>query len=68
MTASEVINPATEEVLRTVERVDGAGVDDAVSRARVAQRRWAALAPAFSGVPTVPVSLDINESRQQQRL
>jgi betaine-aldehyde dehydrogenase len=46
MTTSEVINPATEEVLRTVERVDGAGVDDAVSRARVAQRRWAALAPA----------------------
>jgi acyl-CoA reductase-like NAD-dependent aldehyde dehydrogenase len=46
MTTSEVINPATEEVLRTVERVDAAGVDEAVARARVAQRHWAALAPA----------------------
>jgi betaine-aldehyde dehydrogenase len=46
MTASEVINPATEEVLRTVERVDAAGVDEAVARARIAQRHWAALAPA----------------------
>ena len=46
MTTSEVINPATEEVLRTVERVDAAGVDEAVARARVAQRHWAALTPA----------------------
>lgn len=45
-TASEVVNPATEEVLRTVEHTDEAGVDDAVARARVAQRRWAAQAPA----------------------
>ncbi|KWX65791.1 aldehyde dehydrogenase [Mycobacterium sp. NAZ190054] len=49
MTVSEVINPATEEVLRTVEHTDEAGVDDAVARARVAQRRWAALAPAERG-------------------
>jgi acyl-CoA reductase-like NAD-dependent aldehyde dehydrogenase len=45
-TASEVVNPATEEVLRTVEHTDEAGVDDAVARARAAQRRWAAQAPA----------------------
>ncbi len=41
-----VINPATEEVLRTVERLDVAAVDDAVARARDAQRRWARRAPA----------------------
>ena len=46
MTATDVINPATEELVRTVEQVDVAGVDDAVARARVAQRRWAGLAPA----------------------
>ena len=46
MTTSQVINPATEEVLQTVERVDAAGVDEAVARARVAQRHWAALTPA----------------------
>ena len=40
------INPATEEVLRTVEQTDEAGVDDAVARAKAAQRDWARLAPA----------------------
>ncbi|OBF22552.1 aldehyde dehydrogenase family protein [Mycobacterium sp. ACS4331] len=44
--ATPVINPATEEVLRTVERLDVAAVDDAVARARDAQRRWARRAPA----------------------
>ncbi|HYJ56901.1 MAG TPA: aldehyde dehydrogenase family protein, partial [Mycobacterium sp.] len=46
MTASEVINPATEELLRLVERTDEAGVDDAVARAKAAQRDWARQAPA----------------------
>ncbi|HNM10903.1 MAG TPA: aldehyde dehydrogenase family protein, partial [Mycobacterium sp.] len=42
----ELINPATEQVLRTVELLDAAAVDDAVARAQVAQKRWAAQAPA----------------------
>ena len=46
MTASDVINPATEEVLRTVEQTDESGVDDAVARAAAAQRDWARRAPA----------------------
>jgi betaine-aldehyde dehydrogenase len=46
MTAAQIINPATEEVLRTVEFTDEAGVDEAVARAKAAQRRWARLAPA----------------------
>jgi betaine-aldehyde dehydrogenase len=46
MTSSDVINPATEEVLRTVEQTDEAGVDDAVARAKAAQREWARAAPA----------------------
>ncbi|RDH74839.1 aldehyde dehydrogenase [Mycolicibacterium moriokaense] len=45
-TTSTVINPATEQQLRTVDRIDEAGVDDAVARAVIAQRSWAALAPA----------------------
>ena len=45
MTSSVLINPATEQELRTVERVDEAGVDDAVARAAIAQRSWAALPP-----------------------
>ncbi len=43
---TDVINPATEEVLRTVDRFDVAAVDDAVARAKAAQKRWAAAAPA----------------------
>ncbi|MGK2853375.1 MAG: aldehyde dehydrogenase family protein [Microbacteriaceae bacterium] len=46
MNTSTVINPATEEVLRDVELLDVAAVDDAVARAVSAQRRWARLAPA----------------------
>lgn len=46
MSTAQLINPATEEVLRSVEHADVAAVDDAVARARAAQRRWARLAPA----------------------
>ncbi|OMC26729.1 aldehyde dehydrogenase family protein [Mycobacterium colombiense] len=46
MSAARLINPATEEVLRSVEHADAAAVDDAVDRARAAQRRWARLPPA----------------------
>lgn len=46
MTSCEVINPATEEVLRSIELFDVEGVDDAVARAKSAQRTWARLAPA----------------------
>ncbi|HZA11340.1 aldehyde dehydrogenase family protein [Mycobacterium sp.] len=50
MSTSTLTNPATGAVLRTVEQVDEAGVDDAVARARIAQRAWAALAPAERAV------------------
>ncbi|MDT5257419.1 MAG: hypothetical protein QOD10_2499, partial [Mycobacterium sp.] len=46
MSATRLINPATEEVLRSVDLCDAAAVDDAVQRARAAQRRWARLSPA----------------------
>ena len=46
MTTTELINPATEQVLRSVELMDVPGVDDAVARAKVAQKAWAARPPA----------------------
>lgn len=49
MTITTVINPATEETVRTVELLDTAAVDDAVARAAVAQKAWAALPPAERG-------------------
>lgn len=46
MSTCTVINPATEEALCEVDLFDVAAVDDAVARAKSAQRRWARLAPA----------------------
>lgn len=46
---TELVNPATEEVLRSIEHTDAAGVDDAVARAQAAQQRWARLSPAERG-------------------
>ncbi len=46
MPSTQLINPATEANLRVVEHTTLEGVDDAVARAVVAQRRWSALAPA----------------------
>ncbi len=46
MTSSTLINPATEEELRQVEQTTAEAVDDAVARAKVAQREWARRAPA----------------------
>ena len=46
MSSTTVINPTTEEVIRTVDQLDVGAVDDAVARAAAAQKRWAKLAPA----------------------
>jgi acyl-CoA reductase-like NAD-dependent aldehyde dehydrogenase len=46
MTSTTIINPATEEVVTTVEHSTLEVVDDAIVRAVEAQRLWAALAPA----------------------
>ncbi|HEX3783654.1 MAG TPA: aldehyde dehydrogenase family protein [Pseudonocardiaceae bacterium] len=46
MTAFEVRNPATEQVIGTVELTSSADTDAAIERAHRAQPAWAALAPA----------------------
>ncbi|WNG94814.1 aldehyde dehydrogenase [Mycobacterium sp. ITM-2016-00318] len=46
MTSSTLVNPATEQELRQVEQTTAEAVDDAVARAKVAQRQWARRAPA----------------------
>jgi acyl-CoA reductase-like NAD-dependent aldehyde dehydrogenase len=60
MSSVQLINPATEEVLRSVELADAAAVDDAVRRARAAQHRWARLAPAqrAAGLRAFAASVD----------
>jgi acyl-CoA reductase-like NAD-dependent aldehyde dehydrogenase len=44
-TATTLINPSDETVLRTIEHISLEGVDDAIARAIDAQRLWAGLAP-----------------------
>ena len=46
MTSVDLINPTDETVLRSVDLLDADAVDDAVVKARAAQKFWAALAPA----------------------
>jgi betaine-aldehyde dehydrogenase len=46
LATTQLINPATEDVLQTVELLDAAAVDDAVARAKVAQKAGAASPPA----------------------
>lgn len=46
MSSIELINPATETVVRSVEHTTLEQVDEAVARAVEAQRSWTALAPA----------------------
>ncbi|WP_204807878.1 aldehyde dehydrogenase family protein [Mycobacterium riyadhense] len=60
MSTVQLINPATEEVLRSVEHADAAAVDDAVRRAQAAQRRWARLDPAerASGLRAFAAAVD----------
>lgn len=41
-----ILNPADEQVVTTVEHLDVDATDAAIARAAVAQRAWAALAPA----------------------
>ncbi len=45
-TARQVLNPATEKVVATVEQLELDEVDEAIVRASAAQKSWAALAPA----------------------
>ena len=46
MATTDVISPATEQVLRTLELAEVDAVDEAVARAKVAQKAWAARPPA----------------------
>lgn len=45
MSATTLINPADESVIREVEHTSLEAVDEAIARAAVAQRGWASLAP-----------------------
>ena len=41
-----LINPATEAAMETIEHLTAEETDAAIARAKVAQKKWAALIPA----------------------
>jgi acyl-CoA reductase-like NAD-dependent aldehyde dehydrogenase len=41
-----LINPATEEAMETIEHLSAEQADEAIARAKVAQKKWATVAPA----------------------
>ena len=41
----QLVNPATGEAMETIEHVDAEGTDDAIARAKRAQKQWFELAP-----------------------
>jgi betaine-aldehyde dehydrogenase len=65
VTATQIINPSTEQVLRTVEQLDVAAVDDAIARAKAAQRKWAALAPAERAAALRAFAATVGEHARQ---
>jgi acyl-CoA reductase-like NAD-dependent aldehyde dehydrogenase len=42
----QIINPATEEAMEVIEHLSVEQTDEAIARAKVAQKKWAAIAPA----------------------
>ena len=42
----QIINPATEEAMEVIEHLSVEQTDEAIARAKVAQKKWAAVAPA----------------------
>jgi acyl-CoA reductase-like NAD-dependent aldehyde dehydrogenase len=68
VTAIDVIEPATERVLDTLDTTDVAELDGIVARARVAGKHWAAASPGYRGqvLHAVAAAIDANLERLAQ--
>lgn len=64
MAVIDVIEPATEQVLQSLEQITPAGLDDVIARAAVAQRQWAAQSPQFRGEVLLAIAAAIDHHRE----
>lgn len=64
MTAIDVIEPATEKVLDTLERVSLSELDTIIARSAVAQQRWAAESPQRRGEILHAIAAEIDKHRE----
>lgn len=65
MTTIDVIEPATEQVLTSVEQTNPADLDDLVARAGRAQRHWAALPPSTRAESLLSIASAIDSHREE---
>lgn len=65
MTTIDVIEPATEQVLASLDQTTTAELDGVIARARQAQRRWAALAPQERGEVLHNVAVQIDRHQDE---
>ncbi|WP_029106347.1 aldehyde dehydrogenase family protein [Mycobacterium sp. URHD0025] len=64
MAVINIIEPATEQVLESLEQITAAELDDVIARASVAQRQWAAQSPQFRGEVLLSVASAIDRNRE----
>jgi betaine-aldehyde dehydrogenase len=64
MTLIDVIEPATEKVLETLERVPLSELDTIITRAATAQQRWAAESPQRRSEVLLAIATEIDKHRE----
>lgn len=64
MAVIDVIEPATENVLESLEQITPAELDDVIARAAVAQRQWAAQAPQFRAEVLLSIAAAIDHNQE----
>jgi betaine-aldehyde dehydrogenase len=64
MAVIDVIEPATEQVIESLEQITPAELDDVIARAAIAQRQWAAQPPQFRAEVLLSIAAAVDNNRE----
>ncbi|ART73002.1 aldehyde dehydrogenase [Mycobacterium dioxanotrophicus] len=64
MAVIDVIEPATEQVIESLEQITAAELEDVIARATVAQRQWAAQPPQFRAEVLLAIAAAVDNNRE----
>ncbi|ORA27807.1 aldehyde dehydrogenase family protein [Mycobacterium aquaticum] len=64
MAVIDVIEPATEQVIESLEQITPAALEDVIARASVAQRQWAAQPPQFRAEALLAIAAAVDNNRE----
>ncbi|GAS92792.1 aldehyde dehydrogenase family protein [Mycolicibacterium brisbanense] len=64
MAVIDVIEPATEQVIESLEQITPAELEDVIARATVAQRQWAAQPPQFRAEVLLAIAAAVDNNRE----